>query len=396
MSALIEPLQKFCGTSKHQIQMDQDSCGNREEDCNRTFHLYIPEHLCDNGDSDTKPEAKIGTLPLVFAVHCFGCNANAMVKFETVAKDFNFVLVRPEGVESSWNAKYCCGYALDRKLNDAGFFARIIDNIDESFDFVSRGMVYGAGWSNGGYMVTYAAHLFRSISPIAGYQYGDIEAINHGSPTGLFQHHSLNDQYVSFNGCCSNTTMKKCCCGISEEGGDQCTSADQAFEDWASKVNGCSGSATTTYIDKRRGVECRSADGCNSNTTLCVYKQSDHFNRGSFSKGFPMFNEVGDFFARDACLMNEGKWNSESKTCSCANKQSSWIYCSGETNSLLGVEESFGSKISFVSGGLVSLAVFLSLLSLKRILGYQTSGLPKKYDRWNRVPLDESSGIELR
>ena len=106
---------------------------------------------------------------------------------------------------------------------------------------------------------------------------------------------------VSYNGCCStpfSTMENKCCCGISREAGDRCTSVDHAFGMWASNLNGCDrdGAATTTYIDKKRGIECRSADGCKVNTTLCVYENSGHFNnRGSFSKEFPMFEEVMSF-----------------------------------------------------------------------------------------------------
>jgi len=390
----VDSLQKVCGSSEHQIQMDSASCGSREEDCNRTFHLYIPERLCDNDDSSTNSVASIGTIPLVFAVHCFSCNAQAMAKFEAIAKEFNFVLVRPEGVESSWNAKYCCGYALDQKLDDIGFFGRIIDNLDASFEFVNKEMVYGVGWSNGGYMVTYSAHLFRSIAPIAGYQYGDFEAINHGTPTGLFQHHSLNDPVVSFNGCCSNTTMKKCCCGISKQGGDQCTSVDQAFEDWATKVNGCSGSATTTYIDNGRGIECRSGDDCSSNTTLCVHKNSEHFN--PFSKGgFPMFNEIGDFFARDACLMNEGNWHAKSKLCSCADEQSSWMYCSALT--ITSDKHADSTSVVFTTGSIVIVIAVFTLMMPKRWKRCSINmNQKKKQDGWESVPSEEPKEIELR
>jgi len=259
-----------------------------------------------------------------------------MEKFEEVAKEFNFVLVRPEGVDKSWNAKYCCGYALEQKLDDVMFFNRIIDDLDESFDFVNKDMTYGVGWSNGAFMVTYAAHLFRSVAPIAGYQYVDIVQLNGGTPRGLFQHHSLNDDTVLYKGC-SNSTTEKCCCGIPEETGDQDTSVDQAFDIWASDVNRCTSHTTTSYIDKRGGIECRSRVGCSSNTTLCVHKNSGHFNtnlNGSFTIGFPMFEEVGDFFARDACFLNAGQWESGNKKCTCANgddDQSSLFYCSGLT-----------------------------------------------------------------
>jgi len=192
-----------CGSSTHQLEMNPEECAI---DCNRTYHLYVPTRLCES----TK---EIGALPILFAVHCFGCDASAMIKWEKVAENFNFILVRPEGIRSSWNSRYCCGYALENKLNDVGFFSQIIDQLDESLDYVRKDLVYATGWSNGGYMVTYSAYLFKSIAPIAGYQYGDIISINNNSSTGLFQHHSLNDPLVSFEGCCKNPSMQECCCG---------------------------------------------------------------------------------------------------------------------------------------------------------------------------------------
>ena len=408
MMSTSEPLEKICGSSTYTLQMDPETC-TREADCNRTYHLYIPDSLCDEPSSSSGSSAtnSIGTLPLVFAAHCFGCEASAMVKFEEIAQEFNFVLVRPEGVESSWNAKYCCGYALDRKLDDTGFFSRIIDDLDASFDFVSKEMVYGVGWSNGGYMVTYAAHLFRSVAPIAGYQYSasDIMKISSdysstGTGTGLFQHHSLNDRTVSFQGCCTNSTMRKCCCGISQEGGDQCTSVDQAFDIWASKVNRCSsGRNTITYKDTSRGIECRSGDGCISNTTLCVYEHSAHFSGGSFSKGFPMFEQVGDFFARDACSMNEGRWSSENKACSCDGDDVGSMYCAGLTPTSLDDQETtpgigFSSNVSidlFVAG-----AIILLVGAIIRKYWKVVNGIKKKNDGWEHVPSEEPSEIELQ
>jgi len=416
---------KTCGTSTHHVQLDPDTCNNNDDDdddddeadCNRTYELYIPERLCDddsNDDDHTISAAdKFGSIPLVFAVHCYGCDASAMVKFEEIAKEFNFILVRPTGIKSSWNARYCCGFALDRKIDDVGFFTRIIDDLDESFDFVDKDMAYGVGWSNGGYMVTYAAHLFRSVAPIAGYQYSDIVQINGYAPTGLFQHHSLNDKMVSYNGCCANSTMKKCCCGISSAGGGdhRCTSVDQAFDLWASKVNECSGDTTTTYTDKKRGIECRSGDGCKSNTTLCVYENAGHFNAGTFSNRFPMFEEVGDFFARDACSLNEGQWESEDRKCLCNDDQKSpfLLYCSGLTTTIRsphqeasqtpGSAEFSTSSSKFVPAAgaiILTLIAFLFLVRkcLKgRLLAY---GRKEKIDGWERVPSEEPNTIELQ
>jgi len=401
-----EPIELKCGSSIHTVQMDPETC-IREEDCNRTYHLYIPDSLCNAGPESLK---EVGTLPLVFAVHCFGCQASAMENFVQAAQHFNFLLVRPEGVQSSWNAKYCCGYALDRNLDDVGFFSRIIDILDTSFNFVQKELVYGAGWSNGGYMVTYSAKLFRSVAPIAGYQYGDIIEINDDSPTGIFQHHSLNDPTVRFDGCCMNSTMKKCCCGISKEGGDQCTSVTDGFNIWAKNVNHCSDTRTSTgytitYKDQSRGIECRSGNGCSANTTLCVYEKLGHFGN-TFSKTFPMFEEIGDFFSRDACSMKEGRWSPKNKVCSCGDSeiqsQIGMMPCSGLITQsdithigALSVPSRNMNSIGLLLVCVGAIMLLIGAIATKYFIGSITA-LYKKNDGWDNVPTEEESEIELQ
>ena len=250
-------------------------------------------------------------------------------------------------------------------------------------------------------MVTYSANLFRSIAPIAGYQYSDIMAINGDSSTGIFQHHSLNDHLVSFDGCCTNSTMKQCCCGISKEGGKQCKSVTQTFDIWARKVNQCSGASTTTFKDEIRGIECRSGQGCESNTTLCVYEKAGHFTRPTFSKGFPMFEEVGDFFARDACSVNDGHWSSEKKSCSCdvgSSGNRPWTYCSGLTtgSTQSPVLEFFGKKSSTRVALFAAAAIIVLIVVIIQKYWKVISGMQKKKDGWQSVPIEEQNEIELQ
>lgn len=397
----LQPPELKCGSSMHELEMSPEECSM---DCTRTYHLYIPTQLCVSNSSTQD----IGSLPLVFAVHCLGCTADSMIKWDQIAEEFNFILVRPEGKGSSWNARYCCGYALKNKLDDVGFFAQIIDQVDESLDYVRKDMVYAVGWSNGGYMITYSAHLFRSISPIAGYQYDDIVSLNANSSTGLFQHHSLNDPVVRFEGCCTNPLLKSCCCGISNEGAGQCTSVDQAFDIWARKVNQCSG-VTTTLKDDKRGIECRSGDDCISNSTLCVYNNAGHFGKGSFSVAFPMFEEVGDFFARDACLLNKGRWSNKVCTCSddSIDNQGNGLYCSGAGQTaapskgpmeLNFTEDGSGDdddKLIPVKTGL-ALVFLLGLGFFMKYYVKGSKGTRKKNDEWEKLSQTEpTSEVEL-
>ena len=409
-----------CGSSTHQILTDTSapSCTSEASNCNRSYHLYIPSGLCDS-NSKLMPASTIGSIPLVFGVHCFGCNADSMKTFEQMAQIYNFILVRPEGLHMSWNAKYCCGYALEQKLDDMGFFSNIIHELEDSLDVVSKEMVYGLGWSNGGYMVTYAANLFRAVAPIAGYQYGGFEELN--PSIGLFQHHSMNDPVVSIHGCCTDS---KCCCGISDAGGGQCMSVNQEFEIWAETVNQCDKAPSlVTFKDDDRGIECRtrSGHGCSSNTTLCVYEHESHFKMNNF----PMQNEIGDFFARDACLMNGGSWSSVQRRCLCEEIASrSRIYCSTlynnespytstsvSTSAALGsmldnddpVESNLPQTVFIMSAVIILAAVAALLIKNYWNRGLTATALRKKGDGWERVNTEESSdyyknddGVELQ
>ena len=268
------------------------------------------------------------------------------------------------GYQNSWNAKYCCGRALTQNINDYHFLQQLIEHLHTSHDFIHKDVVYGIGWSNGGYMVTYAAQLFRTVVPISGYQYhledinfrhfdnqkeeqkededkgqkGEIDiasmatttttATNEYLFTGLFQHHSLNDPIVQYEGCCKDGS---CCCGIYT---DQCVSAESSFREWGKRINQCemnrnkysyddsSSSTTTTTTTTTRGIKCQTMMNCHTNTTLCTYEKEGHFR--NFPTAFPMYEEVGHFISRDLCSLSQSIWRTNEKKCSCNDGDSNY------------------------------------------------------------------------
>lgn len=290
----------------------------------RTYYLYIPLSLCSDDDAVVPAS---DTVPLVFAVHCLGCTAQNMMHLTKIADSYAFVMVIPEGLSSSWNSKYCCGYALDNNVDDVGFLAAVIDTVEkDAGGLVSKDVVYGMGWSNGGYMVTYAAGLFRAIAPISGHVYNVQEdifpVIAAGDTTkAIFMHHSVDDPSVRMTGCCTDPSMPQCCCGISQHGPDKCISAEGVLQSWAVEVNGCldSSSMSVSMEDTDKGITCHTinADGCRSNATICIHAHDGHFNNPSFEAKFTMNDEVGSFFAREACSTNGGTWSADARTCEC-------------------------------------------------------------------------------
>ena len=55
-------------------ELDISSCNETNpNDCQRSYNVYLPQKVCDNGKGSR--EAIVGTLPLVFVVHCYRCNS---------------------------------------------------------------------------------------------------------------------------------------------------------------------------------------------------------------------------------------------------------------------------------------------------------------------------------
>lgn len=148
---------------------------SNSDDCHRSFHLYLPSIICGDGgsgrlrglqtadsadgnaprggsDDVALPETaeSIGTLPLVFGIHCFGCTAESIDTFVEYANSRNVVLVLPSGIQKSFNARHCCGYALENEVDDVGFLKYIQTMLSDEYSFIQSDYSYAVGWSNGG------------------------------------------------------------------------------------------------------------------------------------------------------------------------------------------------------------------------------------------------------
>jgi hypothetical protein len=144
------------------------------DDCHRSFHVFLPSIICgdrglarrglvdeDRGnmpsydDRESSPYVDaVGTLPLVFGIHCYGCNVASISIFVEHANSHNMVLVLPEGLHSSFNARHCCGYALDNDIDDVGFLELIQLMLSDEYSFLQSALTYAVGWSNGGESMT--------------------------------------------------------------------------------------------------------------------------------------------------------------------------------------------------------------------------------------------------
>lgn len=396
-------------------------------------------------------ETVVGTLPLVFGIHCFGCTTASISTFIEHANAHNVVLVLPQGIQNSFNARHCCGYALANEIDDVGFLKYIQSTLSDEYEFVQSDFSYAVGWSNGGFMVMHAASLFRSISPISGYipeidqslTKGGTFCVDNicvdapGAGKGIFLHHSVDDQLVRPTGCCNDPDLPKCCCNIAA---DTCSSVTDVASNWALEVNGCELSAelesdngsdntedgddegdngskgengndegkgdeepagltgpkfVTSYSNTEKGIQCTTTTGseCKANTTICMHESSGHFNEPSFDEAFPFAKEVIAFFAKDACEINEGIWNERSGACACPGSYGG-TFCldaAEKTISIHQVGDGLGAAATSPKGSSHKLAfgwIFFAI-AIWFAVRCRSSGRKKKVDRYFNDVRDE-------
>lgn len=117
----------------------------KEKDCTRVYHLVLPRMLCHSGlrrlgeATDQKyfegTHKRVGTLPLVFALHAFKEDARSMEVFIPYTDSSDFVLVLPEGKDFSFNAGDCCGAAKHDDVNDVEYLTLSNKNSLKSLTF---------------------------------------------------------------------------------------------------------------------------------------------------------------------------------------------------------------------------------------------------------------------
>lgn len=130
----------------------------------RQYKVHVPP-----GYDPKKP------TPLVFCIHGLAQNAVMFcvtgAAINQLSDQKGFILVMPNGYQSSWNAGTCCGAASNERLNDVALFRAIFAEVGKHVN-VDLGRVYATGLSNGGYMsyrlACEAADIFAAVAPGAG------------------------------------------------------------------------------------------------------------------------------------------------------------------------------------------------------------------------------------
>ena len=213
------------------------------------------------------PASRLGAapLPLILMLHWHGGTARRMMRrsgLNAVADREGWMAVYPEGTSwggtpwRSWNAGSCCGYAVQRRVDDVRFLDALISELERT-QAIDPARVFLAGASNGG-MMAYRAGCeltdrIAAIGVVAGAMAAPSCAPSRALP--VFILHGTADRFILYEG------------GRSPRGGGRVDlSVAKTARFWAAH-NGCAPSVHT----QREGLMTLSRfEGCRDDSEVSV------------------------------------------------------------------------------------------------------------------------------
>jgi polyhydroxybutyrate depolymerase len=222
----------------HLFQIEHDGLA-------REYRVYVPASY--DGTA---------AAPVVFNFHGFTSNADQQVFFSglnTTADEHGFIVVYPNGVDSSFNGGFCCGTASSEDVDDVGFALAILDEV-ANMGCLDRRRIYTTGMSNGGFMShrlgCEAADTFAAIGSVTGAL--GITDCAPSRPMPVIQLHGTEDTLVNYDLLVLPT-----------------------IDEWV-ELNGCNANPSETYA--QGDAWCDTYDGCDDGVlvTLCTVEGGGH------------------------------------------------------------------------------------------------------------------------
>ncbi len=166
-------------TQQLKAQIEEITVGNTV----RQMLVYAPSDIETN-------------RPLLISMHGYNQDINYQknqAKWELVAKENNFVVVYPGGIDRSWDLS---------GNRDIDFILTIIDEMYKRYA-IDRNRVYLSGFSMGGMMTYYAAtkiaDKIAAFAPVSGYPMWGVNT-NSSRPVPIIHTHGTADDVVSYDG----------------------------------------------------------------------------------------------------------------------------------------------------------------------------------------------------
>lgn len=201
----------------------------------------------------------LAPVPLVFDIHGYTSNKDQqelVSGISDLAEQAGFLVVRPQGLQNSWNAgDFCCGQAQSQGLDDVGLMKAIVSEVSQSL-CVDPKRVYATGLSNGGALshriACEAADVFAAVAPVSyPLDFDPFDGCQPSRPIPVMHSHGTSDFIVPYNG------------------SGAMPATPQSFAYWA-QVNGCTGDPVETY--SKGNSHCDSYQACDAGVevTLCT------------------------------------------------------------------------------------------------------------------------------
>lgn len=181
-------------------------------------------------------------LPVVIAFHGGGGNPESMVRLSGLnakSDQAGFIVVYPYGTGRlenqflTFNGGGCCGYAMERQIDDVAFTRALLDDLATVAKVDAR-RVYATGLSNGGIVSHYVASelsdRIAAIAPVGGPLM--MEAPNAKRPVPVMHFHGTADEFAPFKGGYGKGSFGR------GKGVTDFRSVEHTIQAWV-KVNGC-------------------------------------------------------------------------------------------------------------------------------------------------------------
>jgi len=190
---------------------------------NRTARVHVP-----------KSYDKTIATPVVLNFHGYtsnGMQQEALSLMTPKSDKEGFVVVYPEGLNSSWNAGVCCGQSQTAMVDDVGFVSDLIDALEAQL-CVDPKRVFATGMSNGGFLSHRLAcelsNRIAAVAPVAGVL--GVPNCKPSRPVPIIHFHGTADPLVPYNG---NPSL-------------MFPSVPDTFAGWSTR-DGCTGMSMETY-----------------------------------------------------------------------------------------------------------------------------------------------------
>jgi len=234
-------------TSSTHIDLEHDGVS-------RSYELYVPP-------------AYDGSTPVPVVLNFHGFTSSGLAQQENASMDETaaregFIVVYPNGLDSSWNGGICCGSSAETNVDDVGFTRAVIEDLGER-GCIDTARIYATGMSNGGFLshrlACEAADVIAAAAPVAAVLGIDEAACNPARPIPIMQLNGTADPLVRYEGG-----------GLAGS-----PSAEESTDGWAAR-NGCTGEPELSY--ENGAASCETVADCegDASVTLCSIEGAGH------------------------------------------------------------------------------------------------------------------------